>query len=119
MVPSSRNPPSVFLTSHEIYGHVLLLLKRYTEAKEIFEENLQKRFGRTLSLLGLARAHAMLGTKLGHKKKADYLYEYLRTQLKDAGEDNPVIKEAKRWVNSNDHAEKLRDHWILPYFSQE
>ena len=83
---------------------------------EMFEVCLQKKFGRTLSLLGLARAHAMLGTKLGRKKKADYLYEYLRTQLKYAGEDNPVIKEANRWVNSKDHPEKLRDHWFLPYF---
>ena len=120
MIPTNRTPTILFMPSFEIYGHVLLLFKKYTEAKEMFEESLQERMGRTLALLGLARAHSMLGTKLDNKTtKADYLYNYLRTQLKDADEDNPVKKEAERWLKSKDDPETLRNHWFSPYFTPE
>ena len=45
---------------YEIYGYVLLVTKEYKRAKGEFEASLEEKMGRTLSLLGLARAHSLL-----------------------------------------------------------
>ena len=113
MIQSSATASLLFMPSYEIYGHVLLFLERYVDAKEMFEASLKERMGRTLSLLGLARSHAMLG----NEEKADYFYHYLKTQLQQADNDNPVVEEAKQWSQSNGQAEAIQDHWFWPYFS--
>ena len=41
--------------------YVLLVTKEYKRAKGEFEASLEEKMGRTLSLLGLARAHPLLG----------------------------------------------------------
>ena len=113
MIQSSATPSLLFIPSYEIYGHVLLFLGKYSEAKDMFEFSLEERMGRTLSLLGLARAHAMLG----NTQQADYFYQYLRTQLQDADEDNMVLNEADSWNMGYITAETLRDNWFWPYFT--
>jgi len=113
MIQSSATASLLFMPSYEIYGHVLLFLQRYVDAKEMFEASLKERMGRTLSLLGLARSHAMLG----NTQKADYFYNYLMAQLQEADNDNPVVEEAKQWFQLNGQVEAIRDHWFWPYFS--
>ena len=49
------------MPSYEVLGYVLLAKQRYKQARGMFEASLEERMGRTLSLLGLARAHSMLG----------------------------------------------------------
>ena len=61
MIQSSATPTLLYMPSYEIYGYVLLVEKEYKKAKDEFEASLEERMGRTLSLLGLARAHSMLG----------------------------------------------------------
>ena len=113
MIQSAATPSLLFMPSYEIYGHVLIFLGKYSEAKEMFESSLEERMGRTLSLLGLARAHAMLG----NSQQADYFYQYLKTQLQQADQDNLVIKEAENWARPNKTEETLRDNWFWPYFT--
>ena len=109
MIQSSVTVTLLYMPSWEVYGHVLLVLEKYQRAKEIFEASLERRMGRTLSLVGLARAHALLG----NTKEADYFYQYLKLQLSDADEGNPVVREAESWLKSR-HA--MREDWFLPYY---
>ena len=81
----------------------------------MFEASLEERMGRTLSLLGLARAHSLLG----HSERADFLYQYLRGQLRDADEDNLAMKEAVNWANAskmNISPQTLRQDWFWPSY---
>ena len=109
MIQSSVTVTLLYMPSWEVYGHVLLVIKKYQKAKEMFEASLERRMGRTLSLLGLARAHAMLG----NTKEADYFYEYLQFQLEQSDEGNPVVREAERWLKSK---KALREDWFLPNY---
>jgi len=113
MIQSAATPSLLFMPSYEVYGHVLLFFEKYAEAKEMFEASLEDRAGRSLSLLGLARAHSMLG----NKQKADYFYLYLKTQLQQADKGNLMVEEAKLWTESKIPAEKLRNQWFWPYFT--
>ena len=106
MIQNSATPTLLFMPSYEIYGYVLLALEKYKQAQKMFETSLMERMGRTLSLLGLARSHA----RLGNTKKAKYFYQYLRTQLQDSDQNNPVGREAENW------SESTRDHWFWPYY---
>ena len=115
MVQSSATPTLLYMPSYEIYGYVLLVRKEYEEALEMFEASLVERMGRTLSLLGLARAHSMLG----NREQASYFYQYLQTQLQKADEENLAAKEAESWGSSSKSriaVEKIRDTWFWPYY---
>ena len=75
--------------------------------------SLEEKMGRTLSLLGLARAHSLLGSR----KQATFFYQYLRSQLQQADEGNLAVREAENWASSSKSkiaAEKLRDGWFWP-----
>ena len=61
MIQSSATPTLLYMPSYEVLGYVLLAKQRYKQARGMFEASLEERMGRTLSLLGLARAHSMLG----------------------------------------------------------
>ena len=81
----------------------------------MFEASLEERMGRTLSLLGLARAHSLLG----HSERADFFYQYLRGQLRDADEDNLALMEAVNWANAskmNTSPQTLRQDWFWPFY---
>lgn len=53
--------PNPIKPVHELYGEALLNLNKPAEASELFSRSLLRTPGRTLSLRGLARAHAKLG----------------------------------------------------------
>ena len=112
MIQSSATVTLLYMPSYEVLGYVLLAFKQYEAAKEMFEKSLVEKMGRTLSLLGLARSHFMVGSK----EKADYFYKYLKTQLQDADENNPVVAEAENAVKSDSDAEELKQQWIWPYY---
>ena len=117
MIQSSATPTLLFMPSYEIFGYVLLVIQRYDQAKQMFEASLEERMGRTHSLLGLARAHSMLG----NKKKATYFYKYLRTQLQQAdkdlflGLDNLAVREADSWLNSP-KSRNQAENWFWPNY---
>ena len=103
------------MPSYEIYGYVLLVTKEYKRAKGEFEASLEEKMGRTLSLLGLARTHSLLG----NTKQATFFYQYLRSQLQQADEGNLAVREAENWASSSKSkiaAEKLRDDWFWPNY---
>ena len=115
MIQSSATPTLLYMPSYEIYGYVLLVEKEYKKAKEEFEASLEERMGRTLSLLGLARAHSLLGST----KQATFFYQYLRSQLQPADEGNLAVREAENWASSSKSkiaAEKLSDDWFWPNY---
>ena len=112
MIQSSATVTLLYMPSYEVLGYVLLAFEQYKAAKEMFEKSLVEKMGRTLSLLGLARSHFMVGSK----EKADYFYKYLKTQLQEADENNPVVAEAENAVKSETDAEELKQQWIWPYY---
>ena len=115
MIQSSVTPTLLYMPSYEIYGYVLLVTKEYKKAKDEFEASLEEKMGRTLSLLGLARAHSLLGSR----KQATFFYQYLRSQLQHADEGNLAVREAENWASSSKSkiaAEKLRDDWFWPNY---
>ena len=81
----------------------------FVDAKEMFEEGLVNyNVGRKISLLGLARAHAMMG----NANNATFFYRHLRDQYRKAAKDNLVVKEADSWLTETKILE-----WFWPYFS--
>ena len=89
-----------------------MFLERYDEAKSLFEESLlNNNVGRTISLLGLARSHAILN----NTKKGRFFYQFIKDQYSEADKDNQVVKEAETWLDTN----SKQAEWFWPYFSQD
>merc|ERR1719186_1135149 len=97
----------LFIPSYELYGQVLIMLEEYEEATEMFEKSLLNTMGRTNSLVGLARSHAMLG----HEEDADYFYGYVKDQLYQADEGNLYLQEINRWFKTKSPQD------IRPFFA--
>ena len=111
MIQSPSTPTLLFMPSYEIFGHVLFFLDYHAKAKDMFEMSLKERMGRTLSIVGLARSHAMLGDS----SKADYFYTYLRNQMPEAHETNKILKEATSWITSGGNINSVVDQLRWPY----
>ena len=111
MIQSPATPTLLFMPSYEIYGHVLILLGLNEEAKDMFEKALMERMGRAQSIVGLARSHAALG----NEKEAIYFYDYLKAQLDEADENNPLLEEAKLGIKLKGNPSILREKWQWPY----
>merc|ERR1719186_15202 len=97
----------LFIPSYELYGQVLIMLEEYEEATEMFEKSLLNTMGRTNSLVGLARSHAMLG----HEEDADYFYGYVKDQLSQADEGNLYLQEINQWFKTKSPQD------IRPFFA--
>ena len=108
MIQSSVTVTLLYMPSYEVLGYVLLALDSYEAALEMFENSLVEKMGRTLSLLGLARSHRMIG----NEEKADFFYGYLQRQLQEADENNPIVAEAM----SSDSPSEAKQKWIWPYY---
>jgi len=87
----SYGPPDPVKPSHELFGEVLLELKRPKEAVEQFEMALDRAPKRALSLLGLARAQSQSGDQTA----ASQTYAELSQVWHKADADLPELKEAK------------------------
>ena len=68
MIQSFSNVTLPYMPYYEISGYILLAFEKYEPALDMFEKSLAEKMGRTLSLLGLARSHRMIG----NKEKAKY-----------------------------------------------
>lgn len=88
-------PPS-FKPSHELLGEVLLQAGRPREALAEFKIALDRHPGRTLALLGRARAESASGDKTA----ARVTYTQLLEIWKDADADLPELGEARDFVKA-------------------
>ena len=77
----------------------------------MFELSLKERMGRTLSIAGLARSHAILGDI----SKANYFYTYLKNQMLEAHETNNLLNEATSWLTSGGNIDSVLDQLRWPY----
>ncbi|MDQ3697662.1 MAG: hypothetical protein M3373_06515 [Gemmatimonadota bacterium] len=84
--------PTGFIPAHELYGEVLLSLARPREAAEQFELALRRTPNRAASILGRARAAAMLRDK---KNTVKY-YAMLATMWQSADADVAELPEVLR-----------------------
>lgn len=74
-MPFDFGPPVVTKPTHELFGEMLLQIKRPKEARDEFERALRLAPRRTRSLLGLARAY----TAMGDTAQARQIYATIRS----------------------------------------
>ncbi|MGH8121825.1 MAG: hypothetical protein ACREPT_03550 [Rudaea sp.] len=92
-------PPVPLKPPHELLGEQLLKSAKPTQAIVEFEAALKKAPNRTLSLLGLARAH----TAAGDKNAATATYRQLLKIWHAADADLPALAEARKFVVESPH----------------
>ena len=99
-IVESMNPPSGAANPikpvHELFGEVLLEVGQAERAVKLFQKSLLRTPNRSLSLLGLARAHA----KMGHRSAATEQYRKLAKVWE--GRDFADLEEAKRFLETTD-----------------
>jgi tetratricopeptide (TPR) repeat protein len=91
-LPFAFGPPQVDKPSHELLGEVLLAAGRPAEARQEFELALARTPGRSLVLLGLARA----SLAAGDRTKATATYRQLMANWHRADADLAWLEEARR-----------------------
>jgi tetratricopeptide (TPR) repeat protein len=90
-LPFLFGPPEVDKPPHELLGEVLLEAGRAAEARQEFRLALERTPGRSVTLLGLARA----SKAAGDSATADSVYAILRTNWHRADIDLPGLYEAR------------------------
>jgi tetratricopeptide (TPR) repeat protein len=91
-LPPPLGLPEPLKPAPELLGEVLVEAGRPREAIEPFEQVLQRNRNRSLSVLGLARAHRALGD-IGASRRR---YRELLANFDDADRDVPELDEARR-----------------------
>ena len=82
--------------SHELYGEVLLSLKRPSEALELFEAALIRYPGRTASLLGAARSSAAGG----NRGPAQRYYSAVQENFVNADPKHSIVQELLSFLSN-------------------
>lgn len=90
-------PPAAYKPPHELLGEILLRAGKPAEAAEQFRVNLARHPNRSLSVLGLARAHAALGDRAAARRS----YELLLELWRNADSDLPERDEARNALRDN------------------
>ena len=90
-LPPPLGPPRPIKPALELLGEILLELGRPREAVGEFERALERWPNRSLSLLGLARAHAALGDRDSARRQ----YQRLLVNWRSADPGLPELKEAR------------------------
>jgi len=90
-LPLPLGLPEPVKPAPELFGEVLLEVGRPREAIEPFEHALRRNPNRSLSVLGLARAHAALG----ESDRARTRYRELLANFDEADADVPEVAEAR------------------------
>ena len=89
-------PPYPIIPVHELYGTVLLEVKRPAEAMKHFTETLKRTPGRPKAIYGIARAAEALGDKQTAMK---HYTEFLEL-WKRADKDRPEIAKARAFIET-------------------
>ncbi len=95
-------PPYPIIPAHELFGSMLLEMKRPADAMKHFTETLRRTPGRPKAIYGIGRA----AEALGHKQTAIKRYTEVLGLWKDADKDRPEITTARRFLSMG----KARPH---------
>ncbi len=88
-------PPYPIIPAHELYGTMLLEMKRPADALKHFMETLKRTPGRPKAIYGIARAAEALGDKqMAIKRYTEFLELW-----KHADKDHPEIVTARRFLS--------------------
>jgi len=90
-------PPYPPIPAHELYGTMLLELKRPVQAQEQFDDSLKRTPGRPMAIYGLAQS----AQALGDNPTAARVYAQFLQVWKTADRSLPEIAVAKRFLASN------------------
>jgi tetratricopeptide (TPR) repeat protein len=93
-IEALSQPPYPIIPAHELYGSMLLELKRPAEAAKHFAEALRRTPGRPMAVYGIARA----AEALGDKSTAVARYTQFLELWKDADHDRPELAIARRFI---------------------
>lgn len=88
-------PPYPIIPAHELFGTILLELKRPAEAMKHFTETLKRTPGRPKAIFGIAR----IAETLGDKQTAVKRYTEFLELWKHADKDHPEIVTARRFLS--------------------
>jgi tetratricopeptide (TPR) repeat protein len=89
-------PPYPIIPAHELYGAILLEMKRPAEAIKHFKETLRRTPGRPKAIYGIACSAESLGDKQTAMK---YYTEFLELWV-HADKDRPEIAHAQKYIKS-------------------
>jgi tetratricopeptide (TPR) repeat protein len=89
-------PPYPIIPVHELYGTMLLEVKRPAEAMKHFTETLKRTPGRPKAIYGIARAAESLGDRQTAMKR----YTEFLELWKQADEDRPEIAKARAFIET-------------------
>ena len=95
-IEALSQPPYPIIPAHELYGTMLLELKRPAEAAKHFAEALRRTPGRPMAVYGIARA----AEALGDKSTAVARYTQFLELWKDADHDRPELAIARRFITA-------------------
>jgi len=90
-------PPYPIIPAHELFGSMLLEMKRPADAMRHFTETLRRTPGRPKSIYGIARA----AEALSDKQTAIKRYTELLELWKHADKDRPEIAAARRFLSAS------------------
>lgn len=94
-IDSLSQPPYPVIPAHELYGSILMDLRRPADARRHFEEALRRTPGRPKSIAGLARAAEAMGDMAAARRH----YERLVDVWKRADADRPELVAARRFLS--------------------
>ena len=101
-------PPYPIIPVHELYGTMLLEVKRPAEAMKHFTETLKRTPGRPKAIYGIARAAESLGDRQTAMKR----YTEFLELWKQADKDRPEIAKARAFIETirtGSHIKSRRD----------
>jgi tetratricopeptide (TPR) repeat protein len=93
-ISAVSQPPYPIIPAHELYGMMLLELRRPADAWRHFEETLRRTPGRPKAVYGIARA----AEALGDRQTALERYTELLALWKRADHDRPELAAARRFL---------------------
>jgi tetratricopeptide (TPR) repeat protein len=95
-IEALSQPPYPIIPAHEVYGTLLMEMKRPAEAAKHFAETLRRTPGRPMAVYGLAR----VAEALGDRPTALARYTEFLELWKHADPDRPELAIARRFVRS-------------------
>jgi len=95
-IEALSQPPYPIIPAHELYGTILLELKRPAEAAKHFAEALKRTPGRPMAVYGIARA----AEALGDTSTALARYTQLLELWKHADHDRPELATARGFITA-------------------